>query len=231
MVTASNVLKALKQRADINKKIEELERRKRDRVSGVLRKPVKFYVLEYSGTIPTEGTFSGRTIAYYGHKKKRDAAFKRYKTCMARFGNSDYLDLVKKKTDRTETIAQMTERVFRARMDVELQNKFVEDFMTMAFRSAPPTTPCFYLFVETDKSMRDMAGLWEDETRLAESAVVTALAKYELPCRITIKEIRPRDIPCYELRPYICKDRDIVGEADALAASMYMETNEKAIKL
>ena len=90
MVTASNVLRAFKARADIDKKIEQLERRKRDRVGDVLRKPVKFYVLEYGGNIPAEGTFSGRTIAYYGHKKKRDAAFKRYKTCMARFNNSDY---------------------------------------------------------------------------------------------------------------------------------------------
>lgn len=228
MTTASAVLKALDEPADINKKIEELERRKRDRDVDIFDKPVKFYVLKYVGTVPNRGTFSGRKIAYYAHEKDRDAAFERYKTCMARFNKPKYFEMVEKKTNQNKSMNKMTEREFRARVDVELQNRFVDDFMTMAFHSMPPaTSPCFYLLVQTAKSMRDMAGLWDDETELATRALKAELQEYGLPCKIHIKPIAPRDVPCYELGCYIGKNRDVVREAKALAASMFYDTNDK----
>jgi hypothetical protein len=221
MTTASAVLKALDEPADIDKKIEELERRKRDRDVEIFDKPVKFYVLKYVGPIPDRGTFSGRKIAYYAHEKDRDAAFDYYTTCMARFNKPSYFTMVKRKTTQKESMSKMTEREFRARIDVELQNRFVDDFMTMAFRSMPPaTSPCFHLFLQTDNFMRDMAGLWDDETHLAESTIATELARYGLSYRIRISEMRACDIPCYDLRPYICKNREVVREARALVASI-----------
>ena len=62
---------------------------------------------------------------------------------------------------------------------------------------------------------------------MATRAIESELAKYGLTCKIHVKSIAPREVPSYELGCYIGKNREVVREAKALAASMFIETSEK----
>lgn len=225
-ITAFHVLKALDAKADIDKESEDVAARKRDRDSAAAKMrdtKVIFYTVVYNGCVPTEGVFSvvqPRRIAYYGKKADRDAAFDRYLMHMCRFKKPEYLELIEKQEIHDYTLDMIGERDFRARMDMALQNKFVDDFMVMAFRCAPPSTPCLYMLVNTPQCMRDINGLWEDEVDRAKLAITSILKRIGVFPEITVRRMNPADVPCHDLQTYICHSRDLKFEADCIATSI-----------